>query len=226
MPSRIPGDDTVLQVSLAVPNVVGMLLGPDCGLVSSSNLVSNTTGTLGLVAGGWLTSTDPILGMTAGSCEYDPNLLTTVSATISKVAPTRCAQVVHDWGVSDSSPQRVLVPVFDSGLNQLVTNNVLGVGTIDRFAVIDVTGYSFTGLLGLSDVAGSDASLCTSVDGVLSDELRDTLGGLAPLALGLLGGLSGVLGSVTGCQALEGQFVGFVSADEAAAMTSGVRLIG
>jgi hypothetical protein len=220
-----PGDETVVQVSLAVPNAVGLLLGPECGLLSSSNLVSNTTGTLGLVAGGWLTSTDPILGLTAGSCEYDPNLLTTLSATISKVAPTSCAQEVASWNVSSTSPQRVLLPVFDSGLEQLVVDDVLGVGTIDRYAVLDVSGYSFTGLLGLSNVAGSDPTLCTSVDGVLGEELQDTLGGLSALVLALLGGLSGVLGDATGCQALEGEFIGFVTSDEAAAMTSGVRLI-
>jgi hypothetical protein len=37
--------------------------------------------------------------------------------------------------------------------------------------------------------------------------------------------LQGLLNTVTGCQALEGTFVGFATADEAAAMTSGVRLI-
>lgn len=220
-----PGEATVLQVSLAVPNAVGALLDDDCGILSSDNLIANTTGTIGLVAGGWLTSGDPILGLTEGSCEYDPNLLTTLSATISKVAPTWCADEVRSWSVSASNPQRVIVPVFDDGLEQLVADDVLGLTSIDRYAVIDVTGYSFSGLLGLSTVPGSNPALCTSVDGILGDWLQDGLGGLAGLVLALLGGLSGILGQVTGCQALQGTFVGFVDSEEAAQMLVGVQLI-
>lgn len=220
-----PGEQTVLQVSLAVPNAVGSLLGDDCGILSSDNLLSNTTGTLGLVAGGWLTSGDPILGLTPGSCRYDPNLLTTLAATVSKVVPTACADQVRSWNTSAANPQRVVVPVFDSGLEQLVADDVLGLDSIDRYAVIDVTGYSFSGLVGLGTVPGSDTSLCTSVDGVLGAWLRDALGGLGSLVLGLLGGLSAILGQVTGCQALQGTFVGFVDSAEAAQLLVGVQLI-
>jgi Flp pilus assembly protein TadG len=200
-----PGDDAVLQTSIAVSALLTAMLGDGCGLLSSGDLLSNTTGTVGIVAGGWLTLAD---------CVYDPNLLTTVSATVSKVIPTDCADVVQRWGVSPSSPQRVLLPVFDSGLNQLVEDDLLGSGTVDRYAVIDVTGYSFTGLLGLGSVGGSDPSLCTSDEGAIGAVLS-----LVPPPL------QGLLNAVTGCQALEGTFVGFVSADEAAALTAGVRLI-
>jgi hypothetical protein len=220
-----PGETTVVQASLAVPNAIGMLLDDDCGILSSDNLLSNTTGTLGLVAGGWLTSGDPILGLTPGSCEYDPNLLTTLSATVSKVAPTWCADEVRSWNPTPSNPQRVILPVFDSGLEQLVADDVLGLESVDRYAVLDVTGYSFSGLVGLSTVAGSDPALCTSVDGVLGDWLQDGLGGLSSLVLALLGGLSGALGQVTGCQALQGTFVGFVDTAEAAELLVGVQLI-
>jgi hypothetical protein len=219
-----PGESTVVQASLAVPNAVGALLGDDCGILSSQNLLSNTSGTLGLVAGGWLTSGDPILGLTPGSCEYDPNLLTTLSATVSKVAPTWCADEVRSWNPTPANPQRVILPVFDSGLEQLVADDVLGLDSIDRYAVLDVTGYSFSGLVGLSTVPGSTPSLCTSVDGVLGDWLRDGLSGLSSLVLGLLGGLSVVLGQVTGCQALQGTFVGFVDSAEAAQLLVGVQL--
>jgi Flp pilus assembly protein TadG len=209
-----PGEPTVVQSSIAVSALLEPFLGEECGLFSSGDLLSNTTGTIGIVAGGWLTSADPILGLTAGDCEYDPNLLTTASATVSKVAPTECAQAVESWGASPSSPQRVLLPVFDDGLNQLVEDDVLGMGAVDRYAVVDVTGYSFTGVLGLGSVDGSDPGLCTSDDGVIGAMLA-----LIPALL------QGLLNTVTGCQALEGTFVGFATADEAAAMTSGVRLI-
>lgn len=200
-----PGDETVLQTSIAVSALLTPVLGEDCGLLSSGDLLSNTTGTVGIVAGGWLTAAD---------CTYDPNLLTTVSATVSKVVPTDCADVVQGWGVSESSPQRVLLPVFDSGLNQLVEDDILGMGSVDRYAIVDVTGYSFTGLLGLGSVGGSDPSLCTSDEGVIGAVLAL----IPPL-------LQGLLNTVTGCQALDGTFVGFATPDEAAAMTAGVRLI-
>ena len=219
------GEETVLQVSLAVPGVLTALLGDSCGLLSGPNIVANTSGTVGLVSGGWITSSDPILGATAGSCEYDPNLLTTVASTISKIAPTWCANAIRGWNPSASNPQRIVMPVFDSGLEQLVVDDVLGIGTIDRYAVVDVTGYSMNGLLGLSTVPGSDTSLCASNDGVLGTDLRDALGGIGALALSLLGGLSAVLTGITGCQALEGTFVGYVDSVEAAQLLVGVQLV-
>lgn len=220
-----PGQATVVQASLAVTNLLGTLLGDECGLLASGNLLSGVGHTVGLVAGGWLTSSEPILGLTPGSCEYDPNLLTTIAATVSKIAPTSCAQAVAGWGASPSAPTRVILPVFDDGLEQLVVDDVLGIGTIDRFAVLDVTGYSFSGLLGLSTVPGSDPALCTSTDGVLGSALTAAIAGLLPIVLDLLGGLAGILGGVTGCQALAGTFVGFVDAEGAAALLDTVRLI-
>ena len=236
-----PGERTVVQSGLAVPSILTGALGEECGLLDTESTytqlgitpitslvtlllgpllpnVPNLNGTTGLVSGGWLTTAD---------CSYDPNLLTTVGATVSKAIPPDCADAVRGWNVSDSTPQRVILPVFDNGLDQLVNDDVLGVGAVDRYAVIDVTGYSFSGLLGLGTVPGSDSSLCRT-DGVLTDELTDAVDGLADDWLGWLtlqDGVTGLLNRITGCQALAGTFVGFVSAEEAAAMTSPVRLI-
>lgn len=236
-----PGEETVVQSGLAVPTVLTGALGDECGIVDSESTytqlgitpatgllatllalllpdIPNLNGTTGLVAGGWLVTPD---------CTYDPNLLTTVGATVSKLVPSECADVVAGWDVSPSAPQRVILPVFDNGLDQLVLDDVLGVGAVDRYAVLDVTGYSFSGLLGLGTVPGSDDALCSD-DGVLTDELTDALDGLTGSLLDWLGlqdGVGGLLNDLTGCQALEGTFVGFVSAEEAAAMTAPVRLI-
>jgi hypothetical protein len=222
-----PGERTVLQASLAVSSLLTPVLGDDCGLLSNGNLIANTSGTLGIVAGGWLTSTDPILGLTDGDCGYDPNLLTTLSATISKVAPTWCADAVRSWNVSEADPQRIILPVFDHGLEQLVVDDVLGVGDIDRYAVVDLTGYSFSGLLGMSTVSGSDPALCTDPDGVIGgylDDVLDGLGLLNPLRA-LLALILNLTTPVTGCQALEGTFVGFVDSAEAAQLLVGVQLV-
>ena len=223
-----PGEATVLQASLAVSNLGRSLLGDSCGILSSSNVLTSTSGTVGIVSGGWLTSSDPLLGATAGSCAYDPNLITTVASTVSKISPTSCANAVRDWAPSPSNPQRVVLPVFDSGLSQLVVNDVLGVGTIDRFAVVDVTGYSMTGLLNLGSVAGSTPALCTSTEGVIGEALADLLASLGPLDIVLRLLLQAILGlttPVTGCQALQGTFVGFLDSAEAAQLLVGVQLV-
>jgi Flp pilus assembly protein TadG len=223
-----PGASTVLQASLAVDNLLTTLLGDGCGLLSSENVLSGASGTVGIVSGGWLTSGDPILGLTPGSCEYDPNLLTTLAATVSKIAPTWCADAVRSWNPTSANPQRVILPVFDDGLNQLVEDDLLNLGEIDRYAVFDVTGYSFSGLLGLSTVAGSQSSLCTDPDGVIGESLSDLLASLGPLDFivrGVINLLLGVTTPVTGCQALQGTFVGFVDSEEAAQLLVGVQLI-
>lgn len=221
------GEETVLQVSLAVSNAVSSLLGTSCGLLSSENLLSSLNGTVGIVSGGWITSSDPILGATAGSCEYDPNLLTTVASTISKIAPTSCANALRGWNPSPINPQRVVMPVFDSGLEQLVFDDVLGIGTIDRYAVFDVTGYSMSGLLGLSTVAGSDTTLCKDSDGMIARDLQQLLDSLGVLNLlrPVLELLLNATTPVTGCQALEGTFVGYVDSVEAAQLLVGVQLV-
>jgi Flp pilus assembly protein TadG len=221
------GQQTVLQVSLAVSSLVPSLLGNSCGLLSSENVLSSLNGTVGIVSGGWITSSDPILGATAGACEYDPNLLTTVASTISKVAPTSCANALHSWAPSASNPQRVVLPVFDSGLEQLVVDDVLGIGTIDRYAVVDITGYSMSGLLGLSTVAGSNPALCTDPRGLIArdlDRLLDSLGLLDPLRP-VLQLLLTATTPVTGCQALAGTFIGYVDSIEAAQLLVGVQLV-
>jgi Flp pilus assembly protein TadG len=223
-----PGESTVLQASLAVDNLLTTLLGDGCGLLSSDNVLSGVSNTVGIVSGGWLTSGDPILGLTPGSCEYDPRLLTTLSATVSKIAPTWCADAVRSWNPTPANPQRVILPVFDDGLNQLVEDDLLNLGEIDRYAVVDVTGYSFTGLLGLSTVPGSQTSLCTSADGAIGDSIRDLLASLGPLDFlvrAVVDLLLNVTTPVTGCQALQGTFVGFVDSEEAAQMLVGVQLI-
>jgi len=247
-----PGEETVVQSGLAVPMILSSTLGDSCGLVDTEPTydqlaidpvtgllatilqgllpsVPNLNGTTGLVAGGWLTTSTPILGVTPDDCSYDPNLLTTVSATVSKLIPTSCADVVERWNVSSGDPQRVLLPVFDNGLDQLVLDDLLGVGDVDRYAVVDVTAYSFTGLLGLGSVTGSDPSLCRSADGVLGDTLLDTLDGLTGNLLTWLnltqGGTTDLLNSITGCQALQGTFVGFVDSEEAAQLLVGVQLV-
>jgi hypothetical protein len=221
------GEETVLQVSLAVSNAVSSLLGNSCGLLSSENLLSSLSGTVGIVSGGWITSSDPILGATAGSCEYDPNLLTTVASTISKIAPTWCANVLRGWNPSPGNPQRVVMPVFDSGLEQLVVDDVLGIGTIDRYAVFDVTGYSMSGLLGLSTVAGSDTTLCKDAGGMIARDLQQLLDSLGVLNLlrPVLELVLNLATPVTGCQALEGTFVGYVDSVEAAQLLVGVQLV-
>lgn len=221
------GEETVLQVSLAVSNVVGTLLGDSCGLLRSENIVSGASNTVGIVSGGWITSSDPILGATAGSCEYDPNLLTTVASTISKIAPTWCADMIRGWAPTSGNPQRVVMPVFDSGLEQLVVDDVLGIGTIDRYAVFDVSGYSMSGLLGLSTVAGSDPSLCLDSDGMIAQDLQQLLDSLGVLNLlrPILQAILNLTTPVTGCQALEGTFVGYVDSVEAAQLLVGVQLI-
>lgn len=238
-----PGEETVVQAGLAVPTILSGAIGDSCGIVDPVSTytqlgiepvtgllagilaallptVPNLNGTTGLVAGGWLAD---------GSCTYDPNLLTTVSATISKLIPPSCATAVRDWGVSSGSPQRVLLPVFDNGLDQLVLDDVLSVGDVDRYAVVDVTGYSFSGLLGLGTVAGSDPSLCRSGDGALGDALIDTLAGLTDDLRSWLfdtqGGTGSLLNDITGCQALEGTFVGFVDSEAAARLLTGVELV-
>ena len=237
-----PGEETVVQASLAVPTILSGAIGDSCGVLDTEPIFSqlgiepitawlalllqpilpsipNLNGTTGLVSGGWLAD---------GTCTYDPNLLTAVSATISKLVPPSCADAVRDWGVSSGSPQRVLLPVFDNGLDQLVLDDLLSVGDVDRFAVVDVTGYSFTGLLGLGSVSGSDPSLCRSTDGVLGDALLDTVDGLTGDItgwLGLQGGATGLLNRITGCQALEGTFVGFVDSEAAARLLTGVELV-
>jgi Flp pilus assembly protein TadG len=223
-----PGHPTVLQASLAVSNLLTTTLGSDCGLLSSENVLSGASNTVGVVSGGWLTSGDPILGLTSGSCEYDPNLLTTLAATVSKIAPTWCADEVRSWNPTPANPQRVILPVFDDGLNQLVEDDLLNLGEIDRYAVFDVTGYSFTGLLGMSTVPGSQSSLCTSPDGVIGGAVRDLLASLGPLDIVLMAVINLLLNvttPVTGCQALQGTFVGFVDSEEAAQMLVGVQLI-
>lgn len=222
-----PGEQTVLQASLAVSNLLTTALGSDCGLLSSDNVLTGVGNTVGVVSGGWLTSGDPILGLTPGSCEYDPDLLTTLAATVSKIAPTWCADEVRSWNPSPANPQRVILPVFDDGLNQLVEDDLLDLGEIDRYAVFDVTGYAFTGLLGLSNVPGSQTSLCTSADGVIGGSLSDLLGSLSilnPLRL-LVELILDLTTPVTGCQALHGTFIGFVDSEEAAQLLVGVQLI-
>lgn len=215
-----PGTATVLQASLAVNPLLGTVLDltGDCGLLGGDDLgdlLSDGLGnTLGLVSGGWLTTATPILGLTPDDCSYDPNLLTTVAATVSKLIPSRCADVVREWGVTAANPQRIILPVFDNGTDQLLLDDVFGIGDIDRYAVVDVTGYSFSGLLGLGTVAGSDPALCTSSNGVLGGILDALPSWLTYLLLG-----------VTGCQALEGTFIGFVDSAEAAQLLVGVQLI-
>jgi len=240
-----PGEETVLQSALAVPAVLSGAIGDSCGIVDSEPTfqslailpilapivsliaglfptIPNLNGTTGVVAGGWLAT---------GDCTYDPNLLTTVSATVSKLIPPDCADVVADWNVSAGDPQRVLLPVFDNGLDQLVLDDVLGVGDVDRYAVVDVTAYSFSGLLGLGTVAGSDASLCRSTDSNLGDGVLDAVSevtGSVPLLGPWLvsnGGATGLLNRITGCQALQGTFVGFVDSEEAAQLLVGVQLV-
>jgi Predicted membrane protein len=246
-----PGEATVLQASLAIPTVLGGVLGDSCGIVDSESTFStlaleplteflagilslllpslpNLHGTTGLVSGGWLTSSIAIPGITPDSCTYDPNLITTITATVSKLIPSRCANVVRSWGVSPSNPQRVILPVFENGLDQLVLDDVLSVGAVDRYAVFDVTAYSFAGLLGLGTVAGSDVMLCRSTDGALGDAVLDLLDGLTGDLLGWLGlqgGITGLLNRITGCQALQGTFVGFVDSAEAAQLLVGVQLV-
>lgn len=223
-----PGAQTVLQASLAVSNLVTTLLGDSCGVLSSENVLSGTANAVGIVSGGWLTGGDPILGLGPGSCEYDPNLLTTLTATISKIATTACADEVRSWNPTSANPQRVILPVFDDGLNQLVEDDLLDLGDVDRYAVVDVTGYSFSGLLGLGTVAGSAPALCTSTDGMIGQDLDALLDSLGPLDLLLKAVLAAVLAltaPVTGCQALQGTFVGFVDSAEAAQLLMGVQLI-
>jgi Flp pilus assembly protein TadG len=215
-----PGEPALLQASLAVNPLLGGVLdlSGDCGLLGGEDLgdvlSSGLGNTLGLVSGGWLTTSTPILGLTPDDCSYDPNLLTTVSATVSKVIPSRCADVIQAWGVSAASPQRVILPVFDDGTEQLIVDDVFGVGDVDRYAVVDLTAYAFTGLLGIGNVAGSSASLCTSAGGALGGILEAIPAFLRSLLLG-----------VTGCQALQGTFVGFVESDEAAQLLVGVTLV-
>jgi Flp pilus assembly protein TadG len=223
-----PGEATVLQASLAVSNLLTTTLGSDCGLLSSENVLTGVSNTVGVVSGGWLTSGDPILGLTPGSCEYDPNLLTTLAATVSKIAPTWCADEVRSWNPTPANPQRVILPVFDDGLNQLVEDDLLNLGEIDRYAVFDVTGYAFSGLLGMSTVPGSQSSLCTSPDGVIGGAIGDLLASLGPLDVllkAVINLLLNVTTPVTGCQALQGTFVGFVDSEEAAQLLVGVQLI-
>ncbi len=222
------GQQTVLQVSLAVSNVVGSLLGGSCGILSAENVLADLSGTVGIVSGGWITSSDPILGATAGSCAYDPNLLTTVASTVSKIAPTSCADVIRAGNPSPGDPLRVVLPVFDSGLEQLVVDDVLGVGTVDRYAVVDVSGYAMAGLVGLGTVPGGDTALCRSTDGAIGGALDALLDSLGPLDLVLRAVLNLVFAAstpVTGCQALAGTFVGFVDSAEAAQLLVGVRLV-
>jgi Flp pilus assembly protein TadG len=221
------GQQTVLQASLAVSNLVTTLLGDSCGLLSNQNLLSTAGNTVGIVSGGWLTSGDPILGLTPGSCEYDPNLLTTLAATVSKIAPTWCADAVRSWNPTPANPQRVILPVFDDGLEQLVVDDVLNLGEIDRYAVFDVTGYSFTGLLGLSTVPGSQTALCRSLDGAIGQDLTALLNslGLLNLLRPVLELVLNVTTPVTGCQALQGTFIGFVDSEEAAQLLAGVQLV-
>src|SRR5690606_23464790 len=121
----------------------------------------------------------------------------------------------------------VVMPVFDSGLEQLVVDDVLGVGTIDRYAVVDVTGYAMSGLLGLGAVPGSDTSLCTDSDGMIAQDLQRLLDSLGVLNLlrPVLQALLELTTPATGCQALEGTFVGFVDSVEAAQLLVGVRLV-
>lgn len=212
------GAQTVLQSALAVPSLISHLLGTSCGLLSDGLSLSGA----GILAGGWLTTSDSVLGLTPDDCSYDPQLLTTVSGTLAKVVPSECASVVQAWNVSPSDPQLVLLPVFDDSVDQLLFDDVFGFGEIDRFALVEVTGYSFTGLLGIGNVPGSDASLCTSTDGLLGDILGELGAGVLALIDLLAGGL---LNSITGCQALEGTFVGFVDTAEAGELLAGVRLV-
>jgi len=201
--------------ALALQGIVDdSLLGDECGLLSDG---LNLDGTLGIVAGGWLTSSQSVLGLTPDDCTYDPNLLTTVTGTLAKVIPTACADIIPTWSVSPSDPQLVLLPVFDDALDQLIVDDVFGFGTVDRFALVEVDRYSFTGLLGLGDVTGSTPSLCTDTDGLLGN-LIDALGPLGWL-------LGNLFNRVTGCQALEGTFVGFVDTAEASELLAGVRLV-
>jgi Flp pilus assembly protein TadG len=213
-----PGEETVLQSAVAVPTAVTHLLGEGCGLLSDGVSLSGT----GILSGGWLTSSVSVLGLTPDDCSYDPNLLTTVTGTLAKVVPTDCAAVIQTWNVAPSDPQLVLLPVFDDSVEQLLFDDVFGFGTVDRFALVEVTGYSLTGLLGIGTVPGSDPALCRSTDGLLGG----ILGELGAATLALIDFLSGgLLNAITGCQALEGTFVGFVDTAEASELLAGVRLV-
>lgn len=94
-----------------------------------------------VAAGGWLTSS----GFDA--CQYNPNLLTTLSAVLNRLLPLDqgCVEMLQG-----ALGKRIIVPVYDHStfglLGQIVGQEPVG------YAEIVMTGYEFQTLLGLSNL--------------------------------------------------------------------------
>lgn len=94
-----------------------------------------------IAAGGWLTSS----GFDA--CQYNPNLLTTLSAVLNRLLPLDqgCVEMLQG-----ALGKRIIVPVYDHStfglLGQIVGQEPVG------YAEIVMTGYEFQTLLGLSNL--------------------------------------------------------------------------
>jgi len=154
-----------------------------CGLIG---------GVTDLLGPGWLTSSD---------CSWSVDLLSYVSATLTKVLPTQCAATV-----STLVGKYVLLPVYSHVLTDIVINGVLlGQGyAVQKYALVQVTGYDFQPLNALG----------VPLLGGMADISGDPQ---CPTVLGLL--------KVPTCQGLQGYLQGYLTPSEAAARMRGVQLI-
>lgn len=194
-----PSGDTVF-IGTGLYNGVGQLLQSITSILGGASLPDYVSNILNcgtnVLAGGWLTSP-------SSDCSYDPNLITYLSSTVTKVLPLNSCEAVIQGLVG----KRVIVPVYESStINAL--GSVLGSATVTRYAEITVTGYDFDGLLGIGTLAAYPSGNSPGCASTVQEFLGVDLGGLGGLLDALLAPLfSTLLPTVLACQGLQGQLV-------------------
>ncbi len=129
-----------------------------------------------VAAGGWLTSSG------FDDCEYNPNVLTTLSAVLNRLLPLDqgCVEMLQG-----ALGKRIIVPVYDHStfglLGQLVGQPPVG------YAEIVLTGFEFQTALGLSNLTNPPVKQHLNTD---TPGCRDRLSSLLDLSNGGATGLT------------------------------------
>jgi Flp pilus assembly protein TadG len=202
-----PSDQTVLLRS----DPLALFQG-NCGLL---------TGVLNAVVPAWMVDGTQ-------DCAFDVNLVTVVTGTLSAVIPDACQTRIQSL-----VGHRILLPVYEHPLTGVLLQCVVGglLGSlltgaasnsdcvIEKYAVVDLTGYDFQSV---------DANVLLNIPLALQLALGVQVGFAdmpgQPNCATINASLGAVVNAVVGmplCQGIQGQFRGFVSIADAAALQKG-----
>ncbi len=207
---------TTAFVSTGVYSGLSNLLGSITAILGGAQLPDYLGGVVNcgtdVLAGGWLS-------LPNDDCTFDPNLVTLLGSTLTKVLPLNSCQDLIEGLIG----KRVIVPVYTSATINAV-GSILGTTTISHFAEIVVTGYDFDGILGIGDLTSYPYGTSPSCAATVSDFLGVEVGPLLEALLGWL--FAEVLSVVLACQGIQGQVIDDqLTAAEAAALMMPYRLI-